>query len=137
MLDWLRSHGGLALWSLGVSVGSLLLAVVLLPVVVGGLPVDYFRHRGRHHVSARHPALALSIEVARNALGLLLVIAGLAMLLLPGQGLLTLVAGLTLMRFPGKFRLECALARRPAVLKMLNWLRARRGQPPFLPPLSE
>ena len=41
----------------------------------------------------------------RNAVGLVLVTAGLAMLVLPGQGIITLLVGIILMDFPGKHRL--------------------------------
>ena len=67
----------------------------------------------------------------KNLLGALLVVLGLVMLVTPGQGLLTLLAGLLLMNFPGKYRLECWVVLRPGVLRALNWLRGRGGQPPF------
>ena len=44
------------------------------------------------------------------------------------------LVGLLLMNFPGKYRLERWLLRRPGVLGALNWLRGRRGLPPFDPP---
>lgn len=135
MFDWLAAHGGLAFWASGVSIGSLLLAVALLPVVLGGLPVDYFRNPVRRGPK-RHPALALTGQILRNVFGFILLLVGIALLLLPGQGLLTMIAGLVLMQFPGKFRLERALAARPGVFKALNWLRARRGKPPFEPPFE-
>jgi hypothetical protein len=53
------------------------------------------------------------------------------MLFTPGRGFLTLPAGLLLMNFPGKCRLERWLVQRPGMLRSLNWLRTRRGKPPF------
>ena len=51
-----------------------------------------------------------------------------------GQGLLTLLVGLLLMNFPGKYQLERWLVGRPGVLAALDWLRQRKGEPPFDPP---
>jgi hypothetical protein len=56
-----------------------------------------------------------------------LVVAGLVMLVVPGQGLLTIVVGLMLLDFPGKYRLERWLATRPKVWQSINWLRRRAG----------
>ena len=58
-------------------------------------------------------------------------LAGLAMLVLPGQGLLTILIGLMLLDFPGKRRLERRIVARPAILAMLNRMRARRGRDPL------
>ena len=85
----------LGLLSVVTFVGSL----VAVPWLIGRMRADYFlTHwqvvQARHR---RHPALALTVFLARNALGLLLVAAGLAMLFLPGQGLLTVLIGALLM----------------------------------------
>ncbi len=134
MIEWLRAHQSW-MWGAGaVSVVSLLAALLLLPLFVARLPVDYFVTRQRPPVPHRHPALAIALRIARNLFGLVLFLAGLAMLVLPGQGVLTALVGLTLLEFPGKFRLERALVRRGPVLRGLNWLRARRGKPPLWPP---
>lgn len=115
---------------MGVASAVLLVAsLVLLPVVVGALPADHFVHRRKIRES-RHPV----VRVVRNAFGALLVLAGVAMLVLPGQGILTLLAGLALLEFPGKRALEIRLARQPRILRALDWLRARRGVGPFEPP---
>jgi hypothetical protein len=64
----------------------------------------------------------------KNVLGVVLLIAGLIMLIAPGQGLLTIMIGLTLIDFPGKYRLESWFVTRPAVWKSVNWLRRRAGR---------
>jgi hypothetical protein len=71
---------------------------------------------------------------AKNILGGMLVMAGIAMFVLPGQGLLTLVAGLMLVDFPGKFRLERRLATQRHVWRSINWLRKRYGCEPLEKP---
>lgn len=134
VFEWLANHQTLMWAAAGLSLGSLLVAAAALPFFVVRLPVDYFVDPRSHFVPHRHPYLALAARVVRNLVGVLLVIAGLAMLVLPGQGLLTLVVGLTLVEFPGKFQLERALVRRGPILRILNWMRARRGVPPLHTP---
>ncbi|MFO8032450.1 MAG: PGPGW domain-containing protein [Desulfohalobiaceae bacterium] len=73
----------------------------------------------------------------KNLLGIVLVLAGLAMLVLPGQGLLSIILGLALTNFPGKFKLQRRLVGYPSVLNSLNWLRRRFGRPSFLAPEVE
>jgi hypothetical protein len=74
------------------------------------------------------PVLRSSLLIAKNVLGIVLVIAGVLMLLVPGQGLLTIVAGLILLDFPGKFDLERRLATQRHVWRSINWLRKRFGR---------
>ena len=120
----------LGLLSVVTFVGSL----VAVPWLIGRMRADYFlTHwqtvQARHR---RHPALALTVFLARNALGLLLVAAGLAMLFLPGQGLLTVLIGVCVMDFPGKRGLLQRLVRGPKVQGALNWIRRKRGKEPFV-----
>jgi hypothetical protein len=121
------------LWASGLSLLAAVATVVGIPWIVVRLPQDYFVRAKREvwRSSAEEPVLALIFGLLKNLLGLLLVILGLIMLVTPGQGILTILIGLLLMNFPGKYRLECWLVLRPGVLSGLNWLRLRRGQPPF------
>ncbi|NIV30742.1 MAG: hypothetical protein GWN58_14950, partial [Anaerolineae bacterium] len=75
----------------------------------------------------RHPVMGLVVLVLKNLLGLVLLVAGVAMLVLPGQGLLTIVIALTLLNFPGKYHLERWVVSRPPVYRAINWIRRRRG----------
>jgi hypothetical protein len=63
--------------------------------------------------------------------GVIFILGGLAMLVLPGQGLLTIVIGVSLLDFPGKRVLERRLLSRPMVLQAINRLRQRFGRPPL------
>jgi hypothetical protein len=67
----------------------------------------------------------------KNLLGVALVLAGVAMLVLPGQGVLTILLGLMFMNFPGKRRLEQRIVQQPTVFQAMNWMRARAHQPPL------
>lgn len=120
-------------WATGLSLAALVATAVGVPWVVARLPSDYFsrRRRSSWRQNAARPMLALAVSVGKNLLGSVLVLLGLLMLVTPGQGLLTLLIGLLLLNFPGKYRVERWLVRRRGVLRALNWLRRRRGQPPF------
>lgn len=120
-------------WLVGVSLISLLVGALLAPVLILRIPPDYFLPDRREPLirRSRHPALRALILAAKNLIGALLLLAGLAMLFLPGQGLLTLLAGLIVMNYPGKYRFERWLVRRPYVLSAMNWLRVRRGREPL------
>lgn len=106
--------------------------LVAIPWLVARLPVDYFvGPRGLTNEQRRHPVLAFARRLARNTLGLVLVVAGLAMLVLPGQGILTLLVGVALTDFPGKRGLEQRLLRQRHVRRSLQWLRKRAGRDPL------
>ncbi len=133
MIDWIRAHN-IVLWWL--ALGSALTFIgtlVLVPILVIRIQEDYFvsRKRRRSLWRSMHPVPGLALLVAKNLCGALLILAGLAMLVLPGQGILTIVLGIMLLNFPGKFRLERRLARLRPVAGSINWMRATAGHPPL------
>ncbi len=131
-LDWLSSPGGVALVS-ALSLVLFVASIVALPWFVARLPADYFRERPDVPPSVIHdPSLRRLAHVGKNVLGGCLLLAGLAMLVLPGQGILTILMALVLLDFPGKRRLERKLVSRPRVLDALNSLRRRRGREPLV-----
>jgi hypothetical protein len=99
--------------------------------ILARLPEDYFVMGRMTRRGVRHPGVHVSLVLLKNCLGVLLVIAGIAMLVLPGQGVLTLLIGVLLIDFPGKFQLERWLISRNGVLQSVNWLRARSNRPPL------
>jgi hypothetical protein len=139
MVTWLRGHESV-LWWLGVlSVVTFVGTLVALPLVVARLPADYFTQAPRP-VHPRH-ALATGSRVlwrlGKNLLGILMVLVGVAMLLLPGQGILTILIGLMLLDFPGKQRLERRLVQQPSVWRVINWMRTKSHQPALALPTAE
>lgn len=126
---WAEGLGWLAALSALTFAGSLL----VIPLVAARIPADYFctHRRGRTRWRRRRPLLRLGVLVLKNILGLVLFLAGVLMLFLPGQGLLTIFLGVMLMDFPGKYRLERFVISRGPVLRGINWLRQRSGVPPL------
>lgn len=133
LFGWMRAHKALTAWLGVASVVMLVVGVVLVPVVIARMPADHFVRTEPRPGSwrDRHPALRLLLHVLSNVLGALLVLAGVAMLVLPGQGILTILLGLALLDLPGKRRLELAIVRRKPVRKAIDWIRRRAGQPPL------
>ena len=125
-------------WLAGVSFFTFLLSLLLIPFIVGLLAPDYFlKFRGKR---GRKPPLtprSLFLLIVRNFLGVLLILAGIAMLFLPGQGLLTILLGILLLSLPGKYRLVNRLAGFHGVRRSLDWLRKKEGKPPFIWPESD
>lgn len=136
LLDWAQSNETLLWWLFACSVAVFLLTPIAVAWAVIRLPADYFTEKRRRPLGswAKYPMLRLVLLVAKNLLGVVLLIAGLAMLLVPGQGLLTIAVGLILIDFPGKFRLERWIVSRPSLWRSINWLRKRAGREPLKKP---
>jgi hypothetical protein len=119
----------LAIFSGGVFVGSL----VAIPFILVRLPADYFDVRvPRIWMQGQHPILRTVTKVLKNLIGILLLLAGISMLVLPGQGLLTILVGVSLMDFPGRRRLEAKIIGQHTMFRTVNALRARFGKPAFV-----
>src|SRR5262252_3213160 len=107
--------------------------LIAIPFVLVRLPEDYFDVRvPRTWMSGHHPALRLVGRVLKNIVGIVFLLAGISMLVLPGQGVLTILIGLSLVDFPGKQRLEARIVGHPRVLRTVNSLREKFGKPPFV-----
>ncbi len=131
VVAWLRTHDTLAWWLAAGSVVTFLGTPLLVAGVVARLPADYFLASRRPLPSPGHPLLAVIVRIGRNAVGWVVVLAGVAMLVLPGQGLLTILLGLVLVDLPGKFAVERWLVSRPRVRTAIDWIRRRAGREPL------
>ena len=129
--DWASDNSTMLWWLGGLSLALLLLSPLVVGWLVIRLPADYFETKHRRLLESwdRHPVFRGVLLVTKNLLGIVLLIAGLAMLFVPGQGLLTIVMGMLLVDFPGKFRVERWLVTRRQVWRSINWLRKRAGRP--------
>ena len=115
-----------------VSVATLAISIVAVPVLIVMLPVDFYAERDhRRRLFEERPLLRALFLLVKNALGAALFVAGSVMFFLPGQGLLTMLAGLALLNFPGKRKLELRFLHLPKVLTSINWLRLRAGRQPL------
>lgn len=121
----------LLFWFTSISLALALVSIVVLPVMVIYMPKDYFlgAHRRR-----RRGFSTTWVLLIRNLCAFLLMVAGLLMLVLPGQGLLTLLAALIISDIPGKYRMERWLVLRPGILRAINWLRRKYAKPAVIAP---
>jgi hypothetical protein len=107
-------------------------SLIAIPLILVRLPADYFDTRTpRHWMKDHHPALRLMGLVAKNVMGIVFLLAGFAMLFLPGQGVLTMLIGISLMDFPGKRALEARMVGQPTLLGVINSMRQKFGKPPL------
>ena len=134
LLDLPAGYRGIVEWLGLLSAITFFGSLLVIPWLIGRLPADYFvQHRHRvEERHKRHPIVTRIIFVLRNGLGILFLLAGMAMLVLPGQGIITLLIGMSFMDFPKKHALEDALIRRPGVARALNWLRRKQKKQPFV-----
>ena len=115
------------------SVVTFVVSLVGIPFVLVRLPPHYFDERHpRTWMEDHHPVLRLIGLVFKNAVGILLFMAGVAMIVLPGQGVLTMLIGVSLLDFPGKRQLERRLIGQRALLRTINKLRAKFRRPPLV-----
>jgi len=104
--------------------------LIAVPLIIINLPPrclmeDRFRRRNGRRTSH------ILYSFFKNILGGIFIIAGLVMLILPGQGLLTLAIGFLLIDFPGKRALVLQIIRRQGVRTTINLLRAKAAKPPL------
>ena len=119
-------------WLVLLSVVTLAVSAVGLPWVLTKLPADYFlSDPGERRAHSSHATGRRWLALGRNALGILLMLAGVALLVLPGQGILTILAGLLLTDVPGKRRIELMILRQAPIRRAVEALRHRRGLPPL------
>jgi hypothetical protein len=109
-------------------------SLLAIPYVVNRLPPDFLRKQahGPETPSASSPG-KLALRVLRNLLGVVLLLLGILMLVLPGQGIFAIVVSLVLLDFPGKKRLLRRFLSSPRVLSVGNRIRKRAGKEAFLP----
>ena len=105
-------------------------SLLLTPLLLGKIPQDYFIHTNQHKVEIKHLG-HLIVVVIRTLIGFVLLIAGIIMLVTPGQGIISILLGLFLMEFPGKRKLELKLINHEPTFKTLNWLRSKVNKSPF------
>ena len=134
MLEWLQNNEVLLWWLLIFSVITFILTLIIVPVILTRLPADYFSHQKSFRASWRsnYPLIQLPLFILKNTFGVILLIVGILLLVLPGQGLLTVLAGLLLLDFPGKYRAERWLVERKYILQAINWIRNKAGKPELM-----
>jgi hypothetical protein len=114
---------------------SLIVSFAAIAVVMVNVPATYFsiRHR-REFMTGRHWFVRSGAIIAKNILGLALIVLGVLLSLpgVPGQGILTILLGLIMLDIPGKQALEAWIIQQPKVLAAVNRLRAKYNRSPLV-----
>ena len=133
---WLSQREEIVAWVGGLSLLTLFVSFIAVPMVIRRMPYDYFLEESEaaEFIREQHPVLRISFLILKNFLGVILVLGGLIMFLTPGQGILTLLIGLLLLNFPGKRRLEIRLIRIKPLKKGVDWIRTRAKKRPLALP---
>lgn len=113
-----------------ISLFVFLASILLTPFLLGHMPVDYFINPYQHKLEIKHPGNLL-IVIIKSLFGFCLLLAGIVMLITPGQGIISILLGLFLMQFPGKHKLELKIIKHNPTFLALNWLRSKANKPPF------
>lgn len=146
MPDWLmegwsyiKDRETLFAWIGGLSLLTLVISAIAVPIVIRRMPYDYFLETSEatEEIREQHPVLRMTFLILKNLIGGILLVGGILMLLTPGQGILTMMIGLMLMNFPGKRRFEIWLVSRRPINRAIQWMRKRAGKRPLELPESE
>jgi archaellum biogenesis protein FlaJ (TadC family) len=127
-ITWAR-----VLWGVGIAIVAFVAGSGLVALVVVRMPSNYFHHENtREFMTGKNQVARWAGVAAKNVVGFLFVVLGVAMIVLPGPGLLTILLGIALLDFPGKRELERNIVSRPQVLQGINKLRARFDKEPLM-----
>ena len=130
MIEWVHGNETALWWLAASTIFTFMATLIAVPILVARIPSDYFSRKKIHGRpwANLHPVVRVILVIGKNVLGAIFVVAGLIMLVLPGQGIFTILIGIMLLDFPGKYRLERWIVARRPVLQSINWLRQRAGR---------
>jgi hypothetical protein len=103
-------------------VGSLL----AIPWLIRKLPADHF-------VRPPEPS-SMKAKILRNTLGAVLIAAGIAMLVLPGQGIIAILFGISIMDLKIKDKILRRLLCQKKIQEGVQKIRSKAGKPPLTIP---
>ena len=133
IISWSSMNSDLIFLLGSLSIFILIISVFMMVLIISFLPEDYFKSENRNLISSvqnsHYPLLKLLVLITKNFFGVLLLLSGILMLVLPGQGILTIITGLVFMDYPGKYKFERKLLRQKGVINSINWIRSRLSKP--------
>ena len=133
IISWSSMNSDLLFLLGSLSIFILITSVFMMVLIISFLPEDYFKSENRNLISSvqssQYPLLKLLVLITKNFFGILLLMSGILMLVLPGQGILTIITGLVFMDYPGKYKFERKLLKQKGVINSINWIRSRLSKP--------
>lgn len=137
-MEWLSEHWAALTWGRilfggGIFLFMLVMNILAILIVIVKIPADYFSPNYTYNFLPGKPwYLRWGAVILKNLLGLVLLIAGVAMLIGPGQGIMTILLALIMLDIPGKRPLEARIIQRPTVRDAINKVRKRYNKPPLI-----
>ena len=135
IISWSSMNSDLLFLLGSLSIFILIISVFMMVLIISFLPEDYFKSENRNLISSvqnsQYPLLKLLVLITKNFFGILLLLSGILMLVLPGQGILTIITGLVFMDYPGKYKFERKLLKQKGVINSINWIRSRLNKQPL------
>lgn len=111
---------------IAVSIAMFVGSLVAIPWLIRRLPPDHFTRPPQER--------SLGTKILRNSLGAVLVAAGIAMLVLPGQGIISILLGLSIMDLAIKDRILRRLLCQKRIQEGVQRIRSKAGKPPLTIP---
>jgi len=131
--SYILQNNQIFLYISGLSTIFFLLSLMGLSWLISIIPHNYFVDKKRVSlIKMKNPLMWLPIIIIKNSIGLVLILFGILMLILPGQGVLTIITGLIFLYYPGKFRFERSLVRNKLILNSMNWIRRKLDKPDLI-----
>ena len=132
LFEWIKYNQSIVTWLGGLSVLLFLGFLIAAPIYISRLPEDYLlEHKPGEKQKQNAFHIHLFYVILKNILGVLLFVAGVSMLFLPGQGLITIIVGISLLSLPGKKRLIHKILAQRTVLRTVNRIRVKLHKPPL------
>ena len=130
MTEWLASYSSILIGIGGLSILILIVSIIGLGWFISQIPEDYFIHEKRQadNWDKYSSETRVVIIIVKNVIGIVMLISGFLLLILPGQGILTMIIGVLLIDYPGKFKLEQKIISITSVFRGINWFRAKSKQ---------
>lgn len=132
LLAFLEEEQRLVAWTVSLSIVMFLGSLIAVPILIIQMRADFFVRDAKRW--SQLTPLQLLGRLLKNLVGMVFFLAGVAMLVLPGQGLLTIALGVSLLDFPGKRRLELRLVRLTTVNRSISWIREKANREPLVLP---
>lgn len=131
---WFTSHPEIVEKIFFGSIFMFFISAAFMVVAIIMMSPNYFdsSKSPEESLRGRHPIFSILFNVFKSVIGIVLLVTGIAMLVLPGQGMLTILVGISLLNFPGKRKLELSIIRERHILKTINWIRAKAKQDPIV-----
>ena len=106
-------------------------SIVFAWFLIVRMPADYFTNPNPQAKTKPRPLVKGIKFIGANLIGIGLLMAGLVMLLTPGQGIMFIFLGIAVMDFPGKKKLVRRMLENQKILNLINKIRNKAGKPPL------